>query len=104
MSIESGIISHNSKLITHYFHINSNRPDSDLEIASSEKIKESGDTVDISSRAKELQTDYQRKNSELEQRKNHEVQQLERKFLLEKNELEQEFRLKKQRLDINVYA
>ena len=83
---------------------NSNRSDSDLETASSEKIKESGDTVDISSKAKELQTDYQRKNSELEQRKNHEAQQLERKYLLEKNELEQEFRLKKQRLDINVYA
>jgi hypothetical protein len=83
---------------------NSNRSASSLETVSSVKFKESGDTVDISSKAKELQTEYQRKNSELEQRKNSETQQLERKYLLEKNELEREFRLKKQRLDINVYA
>ena len=83
---------------------NSNQPAPNLEPASSEKVKESGDTVDISGKAKELQTEHQRKTSELEQRKNNEAQQLERKYLLEKNELEQEFRLKKQRLDINVYA
>jgi hypothetical protein len=83
---------------------NSNRSASNLETASSVKLKESGDTVDISSKAKALQTEYQRKHSELEQRKNSETQQLERKYLLEKNELEREFRLKKQRLDINVYA
>jgi hypothetical protein len=83
---------------------NSNRPASNLESAYSAKVKESKDTVDISSKAKELQTEYRRKHSELEQRKNNEAQQLERKYLLEKNELEQEFRLKKQRLDINVYV
>jgi hypothetical protein len=83
---------------------NSNRSASSLGTSSSAEVKESGDTVDISSKAKELQTEYQRKHSELEQRKNSEARQLDRKYLLEKNELEREFRLKKQRLDINVYA
>jgi len=77
---------------------------SNREKVSSPENKESNDTVDISSKAKELQTEYQRKNSELQQRKKNEAQQLERKYLLEKNELEREFRLKKQRLEINVYA
>ena len=80
---------------------------SNLENPSSSNRKESkdtSDTVNISSKAKELQNEYQRKNTELEQRKNNETQQLEKKYLLEKKELETEFRLRKQRLNINVYA
>jgi len=89
---------------------NPDRSSSNLETPSSANrkepanSKESRDTVDISSKAKELQTEYQRKNSELEQRKNNEAQQLEQKYRLEKDELEREFRMKQQRLDINVYA
>ena len=72
--------------------------------SNSKESKKTNDTVNISSKANELQNEKQRKKTELEQRKNNEAQQLEKKYLLEKKELETEFRLKKQRLNINVYA
>jgi len=64
---------------------NSNSSSSNLENPSPSNTKESKDTVDISSKAKELQTEYQRKNSELEQRKNDEAQQLEQKMSSNEN-------------------
>ncbi|OGR12858.1 MAG: hypothetical protein A2277_17505 [Desulfobacterales bacterium RIFOXYA12_FULL_46_15] len=70
----------------------------------SSESKESNDTVDISSQAKEILTEYQQENSELEQKHEIESQQLEREYLLEKNKLETEFNQKKQRLNINVYV
>jgi len=62
------------------------------------------DTVNISSKARELQQDYQGEKTTLEQNYNVEAQQLEREYLLEKNELEREFSQKKQSLEIDIFA
>ncbi len=77
---------------------------SNRESLPSSKTKETNDRVDISSKAKEIQNEYQRKNAELEQRHKSETQQLEKEYRKEKNKLENEFNLKKQRLEINVFV
>ena len=62
------------------------------------------DTVNISSKARELQQVYLGKKTTLEQHYNTDAQQLEREYLLERNKLESEFTRKKQSLEIDVLA
>lgn len=71
---------------------------------SSSDQKETNDTVNISSKARELQEEYQGEKTALEQNYNSEAQQLEREYSLEKNRLEREFNQKRQNIEINVYA
>jgi len=66
--------------------------------------KESADSVDISSKAKDLQNEYDQKSRQLKQQHETEVQQLEREYMLEKKQLEDEFTREKQRLQINLYV
>ncbi len=71
---------------------------------SSSNRKESNDTVNISSKVRELQSTYERKKTTLEQNYDNEALQLEREYLQEKNRIEREFNQKRQNLEINVYA
>jgi len=71
---------------------------------SSSDRKESNDTVNISSKARELQSSYEREKTTLEQNHDNEAQQLEREYLQERNRLERDFNQKKQNIEINVYA
>jgi len=71
---------------------------------SSSDRKESNDTVNISSKARELQHTYERKKTTLEQNYDNEALQLEREYLQEKNRIVREFNQKRQNLEINVYA
>lgn len=82
---------------------NTDRSSNSTDRSSSDR-KESNDTVNISSRARELQQVYEREKTTLEQNYNSEEQQLEREYLLEKKRIEREFDQKKQSLEINVYA
>ncbi len=83
-----------------------NRPSSEStqKNASSQSSREDTDTVNISSRVRELEQAYQSKETDLEQNHNSEKQELERKYLQAKNDLEREFEQKKQTLGINTYA
>jgi hypothetical protein len=66
--------------------------------------KENSDTVNISSKARELQQTYQTKKTTLAQNYNSDTQQLEREYALAKSRIEREFSQKKQSLEINVSA
>ncbi|MCK5696450.1 MAG: hypothetical protein KAH62_07665 [Desulfobacula sp.] len=82
---------------------NTDRSSNSVDRSSSDR-KESNDTVNISSRARELQQVYEREKTTLEQNYNSDAQQLEREYLLGKNRLERDFNQKKQNLEINVFA
>ena len=73
------------------------------ELPSSDS-SETNDTVNISSKARELKQEFQKKEDTLEQNFNSETQQLTREYLQEKNRLKKEFNQKRQSLDINIYA
>jgi hypothetical protein len=79
------------------------RPPSTTEDPFSNR-KASDDTVNISSKAKDLQQDYQQKKTIVEQNYNSDNQQLERAYHQEKTKLERELNQKKQALEINTYA
>ena len=66
--------------------------------------KETSDTVNISSKTKNLQQVYQRKKNTVKQKHTNETQQLERAYFQEKARLEREFSQKKQAMEINIYA
>ncbi|MCK5164727.1 MAG: hypothetical protein KAQ72_13465 [Desulfobacula sp.] len=82
---------------------NSARPSNSADRSSLDP-KEKDETVNISSKARELQQVYQGEKNKLEQNFNSETQQLEREYLQEKNRLAIEYNQKKQSLEINVYA
>ena len=82
---------------------NTARPSNNSDPASSDREK-TDDSVDISSKAKELQQAYQGEKSKLEQKHDSEAQQLEREYIQEKNRIEREYSRKKRSLEINVYA
>jgi len=71
---------------------------------SSSNHKEPDDTVNISSKAKELQYTYEREKTTLEQNHNSEAQLLEREYLLARKRLERDFTQEKQNLELNIYA
>ena len=82
---------------------NTDRSSNSADRSSSDR-KESNDTVNISTKAREIQYAYEKKKITLEQNHDNKTQQLERDYLQEKNRIEREFNHQKQNLEINVYT